>query len=55
MISLLILVLVLGLIFWLLQYLPIPEPFRMVLLVIMVIIIIVWLLGSLGNGPRLTW
>ncbi len=53
LISLLVVLVVLGLVFWLIQsYLPIPAPFKNVILIILVIITCVWLLdwaGILGH------
>jgi len=49
LVSLLVLVLVCGLIYWLIAYvLPLPAPFKTVALVILVVIIILWLLGQVG-------
>lgn len=54
LISLLVAVIVIGLIFWLLTMLPIPQPFLNIVKVILVVICIIWLLsftGFLGGGP----
>ena len=45
--SLLVLVIVLGLCYWLLTLLPIPEPFRMIIQVIVVVICLFYLLSLL--------
>lgn len=51
LVSLLIAILVIGLLVWLVQILPIPEPFRTVAIVVVVIIAIIWLLeGVSGAG-----
>lgn len=39
-----------GLIYWLLTMLPIPQPFKNVVLIIFVVICIVWLLGVFFGG-----
>jgi len=53
LVELLIAVIVAGLIYWLLTLLPIPAPFKNVVLVIFIIICVIWLLGWLpfGGGP----
>jgi hypothetical protein len=54
LISLLVAVLVLGLIYWLITLLPIPDPFKKIVLVVFIIICIIWVLnmfGMLGSGP----
>ncbi len=54
LISLLVLVIVLALVWYLLTryLLPLlPEPFRTIVLVIVVLICIVFLLGMIGIGP----
>lgn len=55
LISLLITVLVLGLIWWALQQLPIPAPFRTVVTIIFVIVAIVALVSFLPMGPTRFW
>jgi hypothetical protein len=47
LVSLLIVVLVLGLIIWLVQYLPIGEPFKTIAMVIVVVICLIYLLRLL--------
>ena len=52
LIELLVAVIVAGLIWWLLTMLPIPEPFKKIVLVIFIVICIIWLLGFSGLvGP----
>lgn len=51
LISLLIAVLVLGLLVYLIQLLPLPDPFRTVAIAIVILIAIFWLLGYLP-GPH---
>ena len=53
LISLLIAILVIGLLIWLIQMIPLPEPFRTVAIVIVAIIAIIWLLESLGGATGL--
>ena len=45
LISLLVFALVAGLIYWLLTLLPIPDPFKRVVLVVFIIICIIYLLA----------
>jgi hypothetical protein len=40
-------VVIAGLIYWLLTLLPIPQPFKQVVMVIFVVICIIWLLGAM--------
>ena len=47
LISLLILVLVVSVIFWVLSMLPIPQPFLNIIKVILVLIALIYLLGML--------
>lgn len=49
LISLLIAILVIGLLVYLVQMLPIPDPFRTVAIVVVVLIAIIWLLESFGG------
>lgn len=49
LIQLLVVVVVLGLLFWVVQvYLPIPPPFKAIVLVILVLIACGWLLSAVG-------
>jgi hypothetical protein len=48
LITLLIAVIVAGLIYWLLTMLPIPQPFKNVVMIIFIVICIIWLLGVSG-------
>jgi hypothetical protein len=48
LIGLLILVIVVGLLLYLVQVLPLQAPFKTVALVLVVLIAIVWLLGGSG-------
>jgi hypothetical protein len=50
LIQLLVFVIVAGLIYWLLTLLPIPEPFKNIVMVIFIVICIVWLIGTLTGG-----
>ena len=49
LISLLITVIIVGLLFWLLSQLPIPQPWLNIARVILVIIAIIWLVGYLPS------
>jgi hypothetical protein len=53
LISLLVAVIIIGLIFYVLSMLPIPQPWANIAKVILVVIVIIWLLGFTGllNGP----
>jgi hypothetical protein len=54
LISLLVAVIVIGLLFYVLSLLPIPQPWLNIARVILIVIVIIWLLGyvgMLGNGP----
>ena len=48
LITLLIGVIIAGLIWYLLSMLPIPAPFKNVVLIIFIVICIIWLLGFVG-------
>lgn len=45
--SLLVLVIVLGLIYWIVTLLPLPAPFKQVALVIIIVVCLLYLLGIL--------
>jgi len=47
LVSLLIAVIVIGIVIWLVQTLPIAEPFRTIAWVIVVVLVLMWLLGNL--------
>ena len=50
--SILVMVIVLGLIYWVVTMLPIPDPFKKIALVIVVVICLLYLLGVLfGAAP----
>jgi hypothetical protein len=52
LVDLLIIALVAGLIYWLLTLLPIPQPFKNVVMAIFIVICIIWLLGAaFGSFP----
>jgi hypothetical protein len=51
LVSLLITVVILGLIYWAIQQLPLPAPFGMVVHIIFVIILILILVQFLGIYP----
>lgn len=58
MISLILTLALIGVIVWLiLQYVPMPEPFKKVIMVVVVVFVILWLMRVLGIGdipvPRL--
>jgi len=53
LISLLVAVIIIGLIFWVLSMLPLPQPWANIAKVILVVIVLIWLLSFTGlfNGP----
>jgi heme A synthase len=51
LVSLVILAMVFGVIWWILDQLPIPAPFNMIIRVILGLILILALLGLIGIGP----
>lgn len=51
--SILIMVIVLGLVYWVVTMLPIPDPFKKIALVIIVVICLLYLLGVLFNAAPL--
>lgn len=51
LIGLLIFVIVVGLLLYLIQVLPIQPPFKTVAYVLLVIIAVIWLLGGLAGSP----
>lgn len=51
LIQLLVVIIVLGLLYWLVMQLPLPEPFRRIAQVIVVVILIIWLLNLVGLLP----
>jgi hypothetical protein len=48
LLELLIAVIVMGLLYWLVTLLPIPQPFKNIAIVIIVLICILWLLSFTG-------
>lgn len=59
LIQLIIIILVLGLIYWAIGMLPIPEPFKRVAMVAMIVILVLYIIGALlplaGGWPQLNW
>lgn len=51
LISLLITIIILGLLYWAVTLLPLPEPFRQIALVVFIIIAIVWLVSYIPGVP----
>jgi hypothetical protein len=49
LVSLLILIIVMGLLYYLVMLLPLPAPFKTIAQVVVILICIVWLIG--GGGP----
>ena len=48
LVSLLIFIIIIGVIIWLINYLPIDQKIKTVVIVLVVIIAIIWLLNGLG-------
>ena len=48
--SLLVMVIVLGLIYWIVTLLPLPAPFKQIALVIVIVVCLIYLLGILFGG-----
>lgn len=59
LVTLLILLIVMGLAWWVLTMIPLPEPIKNIATVIFVVIcavvLIYFLLGLVGSAPRLSW
>ena len=54
LVQLLIVLIVLGLVWYLIEtFLPIAEPFKMVIRIVIVLILILYLLGLIGVVPSL--
>ena len=49
LISLIVLCLIVGIVFWLLTLLPIPQPFLNVIKVCIVLIVLLYVIGMLGG------
>lgn len=48
LISLLVAIIIIGLIFYLLSVIPLPQPWLNIAKVLLVVIVIIWLLGFTG-------
>ena len=44
LVTLIVMVLVVGLLYWCITLLPIPEPFKKIVLVLLILLVVVWLL-----------
>lgn len=53
LVNVLIAVIVLGLLFWLITVLPLPEPFHMIAYVVLVVIAVIWVINMLRGSSRL--
>lgn len=54
LVGLLVFILIVGLLYWCVTLLPLPQPFKNIALVIVILICIIFLLNSLGvvgSGP----
>lgn len=54
MIRLLLLIIALGLVWWLLGFIPIPEPFHTIITVVMILIVI-WEVLAMAGYVRSPW
>ncbi len=50
LLGLLVIIIVIGLIVWLVQQLPLAQPFKNIALVLVVVVCIIWLLSASGLG-----
>jgi hypothetical protein len=55
LVSLLIAVIVIGLIYYIITLLPLPQPFKNVAIIILLLICVIWLLGYVGAFPGAYW
>jgi len=51
LISLLVTIIVLGLLYYIVTLLPLPQPFKQIALVIFILIAVVWLLSYIPGVP----
>lgn len=51
LISLLVAIIVLGLLYYIVTLLPLPEPFKKIALIIFILIAVLWLLSFLPGVP----
>jgi hypothetical protein len=58
-ITLIITLAIIGFLMWLLMtYVPMPEPFKKIIMIIVIFAVILWLLygfGLLGAGPKINF
>jgi hypothetical protein len=52
LITLLVAVIVIGLLYWIVQLMPLPQPFKNVALCIVLVIALLWLLSFAGVLPH---
>lgn len=55
LVSLIIFIIVLGLVFWLVRMLPIPQPFLNILIVLIVLVALIVLVDSMGFVGHGAW
>ena len=55
LVNLLIILIVLGLVYWIAMQIPMPPPFRTAVNVVLALIAIVFLLGMIGIVPGWHW
>ena len=53
LISIIIVLVVLGLVYYLITLLPIPDPFRTIIYVVIILALIIWLLSFIGVVPSM--
>ena len=51
LVSLIVTLVILGLVMWLVNQLPIEPPFKQIIQVIVILVLILWLLGLVGLIP----
>ena len=51
--TLIVLLVVMGLVYWLVTLLPLPHPFPIIIQVVMVLFLIYWILSVAGFAPAL--
>jgi hypothetical protein len=49
LIALLIFVIVVGLIYWIITMIPLPEPFKQILTVVFIVLVVIYLLSWLAG------
>lgn len=50
LVSIIVVLVVGGLVYWLINLLPLPEPFPMIIRVVIIVALIIWLLQTFVTG-----